>query len=82
MGKLRSSQKDKTGEVSRQSEMLKKLQEALTKSHVDLDETRRKADEDVSVEMSSVWDCLANIGLFRSGYIIGVGEGSRRKVEG
>ena len=48
VGKLRTVSKDKLSESQRQSDMLKRLQEALTKSQVQLDETRRKSDNDVS----------------------------------
>ena len=35
-------------QIQRQSETIKRLQEALTESHVDLDETRKRVDYDVS----------------------------------
>lgn len=53
VSKLRQQHKEKTSDVSRQSDMLGKLQEALTRAHVDLDDTRRKADNDVRTHNAS-----------------------------
>ena len=54
IGKLRQQHKERSSDVGRQSDMLKKLQEALTHSHVDLDETRRKADDDVRIGIALI----------------------------
>jgi hypothetical protein len=40
---------EKLHEVGKQTETIKKLQDALTQCHYDLDETRKKAEEDVSL---------------------------------
>lgn len=48
IGKLKSKHQEKLQEVQKQTETIKKLQDALTQCHYDLDETRKKAEEDVS----------------------------------
>ncbi|KAK2143064.1 hypothetical protein LSH36_881g02026 [Paralvinella palmiformis] len=47
IGKLRQIRQEKLIEIQRQSETIKRLQEALTESHVDLDETRKRVDYDI-----------------------------------
>jgi hypothetical protein len=49
IGKLKGRHQEKLGEVQKQGETIRKLQEALTKSHVDLDSVRKTSDEEVSV---------------------------------
>lgn len=48
IGKLKSKHQEKLEEIQKQTETIKKLQDALTQCHYDLDETRKKAEEDVS----------------------------------
>ncbi|KAK0062771.1 myosin-9-like isoform X1 [Biomphalaria pfeifferi] len=54
IGKLKAKTQDKTKEIiectkeiAKQSELIKKLQNTLTQCHQDLDELRRRADEDM-----------------------------------
>ena len=48
MGRLKSKHHEKLQESTRQSETIKKLQDALTQCHYDLDESRKKAEDDVN----------------------------------
>lgn len=47
IGKLKGKHQEKLGEVQKQGETIRKLQEALTKSHMDLDSCRKTSDEEV-----------------------------------
>ena len=48
IGKLRAMRREKLAETARQLDMIKQLQEALSHTQLDLDETRRRGEEDVS----------------------------------
>ena len=52
VAKLRASRQEKLAESARQADMIRQLQEALSRVQVDLDDTRRRADEDVSRPLS------------------------------
>jgi len=56
--KLKSKHQEKLSEVSKQTETIKKLQDALTQCHYDLDETRKKAEQDVSLPSTFVISLL------------------------
>ena len=45
--KLKGKHQEKITEVGKQVETIKKLQDALTQCHYDLDETRKRAEDDV-----------------------------------
>ena len=47
IGKLKGKHQEKMSEIAKQTETVKKLQEALTKCHMDLDKTRGKSEEEV-----------------------------------
>lgn len=47
IGKLKAKHHEKLGEVQKQGETIRKLQEALTKSHIELDASRKTTDEEV-----------------------------------
>lgn len=47
IGKLKAKHQEKLGEVQKQGETIRKLQEALTKSHIELDASRKTTDEEV-----------------------------------
>ena len=49
VGKLRQFRQEKLQEVQRQSDTIKQLQEALAQSQIDMENIRRRADEDVSI---------------------------------
>lgn len=44
---MKAKHQEKVGEVQKQGETIRKLQEALTKSHIELDASRKKTDEEV-----------------------------------
>ena len=48
IGKLKAKHQDKLTEIQKQTETIKKLQDALTNSHIDLDKTRKQSEEEVS----------------------------------
>ena len=48
IGKLKAKHQDKASEIQKQTETIKKLQDVMTKSHSDLDKTRKQSEEEVS----------------------------------
>ena len=48
ISRLKSKNQERASDCAKQTETIKKLQDALTQCHYDLDESRKKAEEDVS----------------------------------
>lgn len=48
IGKLKAKHQDKLTEIQKTTETVKKLQDALTRTHVDLDKIKKQSDEEVS----------------------------------
>ena len=47
--RLKSKHQETVQETGKQVETIKKLQDALTQCHYDLDDTRKKAEDDVRI---------------------------------
>ena len=64
IGKLKAKHQDKVSEIQKQTETIKKLQDVMTKSHSDLDKTRKQSEEEVC--KCSYLPCLVTLGTSNS----------------